>query len=54
MTPSATPLPIDDLIQILRTLKVSQLRRQLESDQRDNLDRYLYISNFLRLAKEQP
>ena len=43
---------MNDLIQLLRTLKVQQLRRQLEQDHRDNPDRYLYVSNFLRLAKE--
>ena len=41
---------MNDLIQLLRTLKVQQLRRQLEQDHRDNPDRYLYVSNFLRVS----
>jgi hypothetical protein len=46
-------MDVEKLIQLIRTLKTSQIRRQLEIDWRDNTDRYYSVYHFFRLAKEK-
>jgi len=40
-------------MQLVRTLKASQIRRQLRDDEQHNTDRYYSVYNFFRLAKEK-
>jgi hypothetical protein len=40
-------------MQLVRTLKTSQIRRQLRDDEQHNIDRYYSVSNFFRLAREK-
>ena len=44
---------IDELVQVLRQLKISQFRRQLERDIKHNTDRFVAVAHFINLAKEQ-
>jgi hypothetical protein len=44
---------INALIQKLRTLKVSQIRRQLKYDIEHNIERYFSVTEFIQLAKEK-
>jgi hypothetical protein len=44
---------INELVQNIRTLKISQIRRQLKYDIEHNIDRYFSVTNFIKLAKEQ-
>jgi hypothetical protein len=60
-----TKTEIDDALQVLRTLKVSQIRKQLEKDNKPSapqhfdditeewVPRSVIITNFIRAAKEQ-
>jgi hypothetical protein len=46
--------PIDDMIQMLRTLKIGQIRLQLEDDLEFYPLRYASIYTFITAAREQP
>jgi hypothetical protein len=50
--PSRLSYSIDDTIQQLRILKLSQIRRQLEIDHKINLNRYNTICQFIANARE--
>lgn len=45
---------INELIQLMRTLTISQLRKQLEQDNREQSDRLAHVYRFIKAAKEQP
>ena len=47
------PMDVENLMQLVRTLKASQIRRQLRDDEQHNTDRYYSVYNFFRLAKEK-
>jgi hypothetical protein len=44
---------IEDIVQTLRQLKISQIRKQLERDAERNPDRFFAVALFINLAKEQ-
>lgn len=47
-------LDVDAMVQKFRTLRLSQVRGQLENDDRHNIDRLIHVHHFLKLAKERP
>jgi hypothetical protein len=46
-------MSVDNVIQLVRTLKTSQIRRQLEDDSKHNTDRYYSVYHFFCLAHEK-
>ena len=46
-------MSVENIFQLIRTLKSSQVRRQLEDDEKHNTDRYYSVYHFFRLAKEK-
>ena len=47
------PMSVDEILQLMRTLRTGQVRKQLEHDERYNVDRLYSVYHFLRLAKEK-
>lgn len=52
--PKKDPMSVDEILTLIRTLKTSQVRLQLEHDERHNVDRLFAVYHFFRLAKEKP
>lgn len=48
------PMSVDEILQLMRTLRTAQVRQQLEHDERYNVDRLYSVYHFFRLAKEKP
>jgi hypothetical protein len=44
---------IDEIIQLMRALKISQIRRQLEFDAKTKPDRVQVVLSFFKAAEEQ-
>ena len=51
--PPKDPMSVDEILAIMRTLRTSQIRLQLEHDERHNVDRLFAVYHFFRLAKEK-
>jgi hypothetical protein len=47
------PMSVDEILHLIRTLRTSQVRQQLEHDERYNVDRLYSVYHFFRLAKEK-
>ena len=47
------PMSVDEILTLMRTLRTSQVRKQLEDDEKHNVDRLFCVYHFFRLAKEK-
>jgi hypothetical protein len=47
------PMSVDEILSLMRTLRTSQVRKQLEHDEKHNVDRLFSVYHFFRLAKEK-
>ena len=46
-------MSVDQILTLIRTLRTSQVRKQLEDDEKHNVDRLFSVYHFFRLAKEK-